>query len=120
MTRTRLLSPYSAVSSDSTLLCRAIQPSTRYAPLWTPPRLIWRAALRGAAAVLPTEGSRRIVVLTDAVETTGNARAAARELADQGIAVDVVQLDTGRASDALVTRIDAPVVVRAGRQFRSR
>ncbi len=71
-------------------------------------------ALRGAAAVLPTEGSRRIVVLTDAVETTGNARTAARELADQGIAVDVIQLDTGRASDALVTRIDAPVVVRAG------
>jgi uncharacterized membrane protein len=28
--------------------------------------------------------------------------------------VDVVQLDTGRASDALVTRIDAPVVVREG------
>ncbi|MDH3540238.1 MAG: VWA domain-containing protein, partial [Acidimicrobiia bacterium] len=72
------------------------------------------AALRGAAAVLPTEGSRRIVVLTDAVETTGNARAAASELADQGIAVDVIQLDTGRASDALITRIDAPVVVREG------
>ncbi|NND01265.1 MAG: VWA domain-containing protein [Acidimicrobiia bacterium] len=71
-------------------------------------------AMRGAAAVLPTEGSRRIVVLTDAVETTGNARAAARDFADQGIAVDVIQLDTGRASDALVTRIDAPVVVRAG------
>jgi Mg-chelatase subunit ChlD len=72
------------------------------------------AALRGSAAVLPTEGSRRIVVLTDAVETTGNARAAARELADQGIAVDVIELDTGRASDALVTRVDAPVVVREG------
>jgi len=72
------------------------------------------AALRGAAAVLPTEGSRRIVVLTDTVETTGNARAAATELADQGIAVDVLQLDTGRASDALVTRVDAPVVVREG------
>jgi len=71
-------------------------------------------ALRGAAAVLPTEGSRRIVVLTDAVETTGNARVAAQELADQGIAVDVIELDTGRASDALVTRVDAPVVVREG------
>jgi len=72
------------------------------------------AALQGAAAVLPTEGSRRIVVLTDGVETTGNARAAAAALADDGIAVDIVQLDTGRASDALVTRIDAPVVVREG------
>ena len=74
------------------------------------------SALRGAAAVMPTEGSRRIVVLTDAVETTGNSRAAAKELADQGIAVDVIELDTGRASDALVTRVDAPVVVRQGEQ----
>lgn len=72
------------------------------------------AALRGAAAVLPTEGSRRIIALTDGVETAGNARAAAAELADQGIAVDIVQLDTGRASDALVSRVDAPVVVREG------
>ncbi len=72
------------------------------------------AALHGAAAVLPTEGSRRIVVLTDAVETTGNARAAAAALADDGLAVDVVQLDTGRASDALVTGIDAPILVREG------
>jgi Mg-chelatase subunit ChlD len=72
------------------------------------------AALQGAAAVLPTEGSRRIVVLTDGVETAGNARAAASVLGDDGIAVDIVGLDTGRASDALVTRIDAPVVVREG------
>ncbi len=72
------------------------------------------AALHGAAAVLPTEGSRRIVVLTDGVETTGNARAAAAAVADEGVAVDIVRLDTGRASDALVTRVDAPVVVREG------
>lgn len=72
------------------------------------------AALNGAAAVLPTEGSRRIVVLTDGVETTGNARAAAAALADEGVAVDILRLDTGRESDALVTRIDAPVVVREG------
>ncbi len=72
------------------------------------------AALRGAAAVLPTEGSRRIVVVTDAVETEGDARAAARELADAGIAVDVVILETGRSNDALVTRVDAPVTARRG------
>ncbi|MBT8211892.1 MAG: VWA domain-containing protein, partial [Acidimicrobiia bacterium] len=71
-------------------------------------------ALRASAAVLPTEGSRRIVVLTDAVETSGNARTAARELAEAGIAVDVITLDTGRSADALVTRVDAPVTAREG------
>ncbi len=70
-------------------------------------------ALRGAAAVMPTEGSRRIVVMTDAVETVGDARSAIAGLADLGIAVDVIQLDTGRSSDALVTRVDAPVTARA-------
>jgi Mg-chelatase subunit ChlD len=72
------------------------------------------SALRSAAAVLPTEGSRRIVVLTDAVETVGSARSAAQELADSGIAVDVITLATGRASDALVQRVDAPVTAREG------
>ena len=72
------------------------------------------SALRGAAVVLPTEGSRRIVVLTDAVETAGDARAAVRELVDLGIAVDVIEVDTGRSSDALITRVDAPVTAREG------
>ena len=72
------------------------------------------AALRGGAAILPTEGSRRIVVLTDAVETSGNARAAAAELAEAGVSVDVVVLDTGRTSDALVTAVDAPTTARVG------
>ena len=71
-------------------------------------------ALRGAAAVLPTEGSRRIVVLTDAVETSGNARLSAQELADEGIAVDVIVLATGRSADALIQRVDAPVTARVG------
>jgi Mg-chelatase subunit ChlD len=72
------------------------------------------SAMRAGAAVLPTEGSRRIVVLTDAVETVGSARATARELADAGIAVDVITLQTGRASDALIQRVDAPVTAREG------
>ncbi len=71
-------------------------------------------ALRTAAAVLPTEGSRRIVVLSDAVETQGDARTAARELAESGIAVDVVPTSSGRAADALVERVELPATVRAG------
>ncbi len=71
-------------------------------------------ALRGAAAVLPSEGSRRIVVITDAVETAGDARTSARELSRQGIAVDVVVLQTSQGSDALIESVGAPAVVREG------
>jgi uncharacterized membrane protein len=71
-------------------------------------------ALRAGAALLPTEGSRRIVVLSDLVETTGDARAAARELEELGIAVDVVPLETARSADALVESVRLPAAVREG------
>lgn len=71
-------------------------------------------ALRAAAAVMPTEGSRRIVVVTDGVETVGSARSAIAELSEAGVAVDVVTVESGRASDALVEAIDAPATVREG------
>jgi Mg-chelatase subunit ChlD len=73
-------------------------------------------ALRSAASLLPSEGSRRVVVLTDLVETTGDARRAAIELADQGITVDVVALDTLRSADALVDTVSLPAVSRKGDQ----
>lgn len=89
-------------------------PSTSIGSVIDPTTTDLAGALRAGAAVLPTEGSRRIVVLTDAVETTGDARAAARELADAGVAVDVITLTTGRSSDALIAGVDAPVTSREG------
>lgn len=71
-------------------------------------------ALRATAAVLPTEGSRRIVVLTDGVETVGSARSVIGELADAGIAVDTVVLEGGLSSDAQIASVDAPVTARRG------
>ncbi len=72
------------------------------------------AALRATAAVLPTEGSRRVVILTDGVETVGSARVVAGELADAGIAIDTVVLEGGLASDAQVASVEAPVTARRG------
>ncbi|MDH3499360.1 MAG: VWA domain-containing protein [Acidimicrobiia bacterium] len=71
-------------------------------------------ALRSGAALLPTSGSRRIVVLTDVVPTTGDPRPVVQELADRGIAVDVVTLETGRGPDALVESVRVPPVARIG------
>lgn len=71
-------------------------------------------ALRSAASLLPSEGSRRVVVLTDLVETTGDAREAAAELAEEGIAVDVIALDSTRTADALVESVRLPAAARRG------
>lgn len=77
-------------------------------------------ALAATASVLPSEGSRRIVVLSDLVETSGDARAAARELERAGIAVDIVQLPGSRPPDAIVEAIRLPATVRTGETVTAR
>jgi len=72
------------------------------------------SALDAIAALMPSEGSRRVVLLTDLVPTTGDARAAARRLAEAGIALDIVELDASRSADALVESVQLPAVVREG------
>ncbi|HEY3428412.1 MAG TPA: VWA domain-containing protein, partial [Acidimicrobiia bacterium] len=71
-------------------------------------------ALDSVGSLLPTEGSRRVVVLTDLVPTTGDARAAARRLAEQGVAIDVVELASSRSPDALTESVLLPAAVREG------
>ncbi len=76
-------------------------------------------ALRSAAVLLPTEGSRRIVLFTDGVETEGDARAAAADLAEQGIAVDVVPSVTGRGPDAVAEGVRVPSTARVGENIQA-
>ncbi len=71
-------------------------------------------ALRSAGSLLPSEGSRRIVILSDLVETSGDARIAARELESDGVAVDVIPLETARSADVLVESVRLPTTVRTG------
>lgn len=71
-------------------------------------------ALRGAAALMPSEGSRRIIVLTDLVATGADPREVVTQLEEAGIAVDVVSLDPGRAADGLVESVRLPSSVRQG------
>ena len=54
-----------------------------------------------------------MVVLTDSVPTVGDARLVARELAERDIAIDVVEVETGRG-DVLVEGIDLPPSAREG------
>jgi Ca-activated chloride channel family protein len=71
-------------------------------------------ALETSASLMPSEGSRRIVLITDLVPTTGDVRPAVRRLADQGVAVDVVELAAARSADALVESVILPAAAREG------
>lgn len=74
-------------------------------------------ALRLASALLPEGARRRIVVLSDGRENSGDARAEAARLRRLGIRVDSVVL-TGRPDDgAAVTGVKAPSRVRVGEEF---
>lgn len=71
-------------------------------------------ALTALGAVLPTEGSRRIVLITDGTDTAGNAREASAILGEDGIAVDVVQLAAGSRFDVLIRSVRARPTARVG------
>ncbi len=71
-------------------------------------------ALRTAAALFPPDASRRIVLISDGVETQGDALAAAEELgrglgaAPGPIPIDVAPLSYAATAEVLVERVDAP------------
>lgn len=71
-------------------------------------------ALVAAGSLLPTEGSRRVVVLTDAVPTSRGVEAAAEGLADDGVAVDMVVLDSAQSADLIVETVRVPSAARVG------
>ena len=74
-------------------------------------------ALRLASALLPEGARRRIVVLSDGRENSGDARTEAARLRRLGIRVDTVAL-AGRPGDgAAVTGVKAPSRVRVGEEF---
>ena len=72
------------------------------------------AALRAAGALLPTAGSRRVVLISDLADTGGEVREAAQELAERGVAVDVVVLESSLGADVLVDAVELPGLVREG------
>ncbi len=72
------------------------------------------SALTVASSLLPSEGSRRVVVLTDAVPTSSGLAAAAERLAGEGIAVDFVVFDAARSADVMVETVRVPSTARVG------
>jgi len=65
-------------------------------------------ALQMAAALLPADTRKRMVLLTDAAENVGDALKSSRALALQDIVIDGVYFDTTPSAEVQVTSLDVP------------
>lgn len=70
------------------------------------------SGIRAARATLPPGGDRRILLLTDGQQTSGDAAAEARAAGAAGVAIDVAAIDS--RAPGFVDRFDAPVSSHAG------
>jgi uncharacterized membrane protein len=78
------------------------------------------SALKLAQASFPEGTSKRVVVITDGVETIGQAKIVAQAMADNGIGIDVVPIDLLAKSEVLVEKVDIPNNLRQGQPFETR
>ena len=74
-------------------------------------------ALRLGAALLPEGTRRRVVVLSDGRQNSGDASGEAARLRGQGIAVDTVALGSSSGNDSAILGIKSPNRVRSGEEF---
>jgi uncharacterized membrane protein len=72
------------------------------------------AAIRRALADLPAEHAGRIVVVSDGVETDGDALAAAASAASRGVVVDVVPIEREPSPEIAVERVRIPETANPG------
>ncbi|HEY6542160.1 MAG TPA: glutamine amidotransferase, partial [Ktedonobacteraceae bacterium] len=75
------------------------------------------AGLRLAAAILPNDSERRIVLLSDGQQNLEDALPEAQLLRQQGIRVDVVPLPEFTSAEARVDGLDAPNSLRVNEHF---
>lgn len=74
-------------------------------------------ALRLGQGAVGSDRQRRVVVITDGRQTTGDLEVAAEEMAAAGVGLDVVTVGGADAADVLVDRVDGPSEVRRGEAY---
>jgi uncharacterized membrane protein len=75
------------------------------------------AGLRLAAAILPTDSERRIVLLTDGQQNLGDALQEAQLLQQEGIRLDVMPLPAFNGQEARIDQLSAPTELRTNERF---
>jgi uncharacterized membrane protein len=74
-------------------------------------------AIRLGMAMFPSDVAKRIVLLSDGVETTGNAEEAARLAAVMGVQIDVYPLQREAGPEIIIGAVKAPSTVNEGEIF---
>lgn len=75
------------------------------------------SAVRLALAMFPSDAARRIVVISDGIQTLGDAETAARLAASAEVEISYFPLTSPETPDVRVARFDAPAAVPEGQQF---
>lgn len=78
------------------------------------------AALKLAQAAFPEDTAKRVVIISDGVETLGQAGSVAKAMSESGIGIDVVPVDLLARSEILVEKVDLPNNIRQGQPFQTR
>ncbi len=78
------------------------------------------AALKLAQATFPEDCAKRVVVVTDGLETLGNAAPMVKALGDSGIGVDIVPIKLDSTTEVLVEKVDLPTNIRQGQPIEAR
>ena len=78
------------------------------------------SALKLAQASFPEDSAKRVVIITDGIETIGSAQAVAKSMSEAGIGIDVVPINLAAKSEILVEKVDLPTNIRQGQPFESR
>ncbi len=77
-------------------------------------------ALKRAQAAFPEDSAKRVVIVTDGNENSGNARAMAKKLAGDGVGIDVVPIMLESRAEVAVEKVVLPADVRKGQTFETR
>jgi uncharacterized membrane protein len=75
------------------------------------------AGLRLAAAILPSDSQRRIVLLSDGQQNLGDALQEAQLLQQEGIRLDIVPLPGYQGAEARIDGLEAPALLRTNERF---
>src|SRR5438067_6018703 len=75
------------------------------------------AGLRLAAAILPTDSQRRIVLLSDGQQNLGDALQEAQLVQQEGIRLDVVPLPTSKSAEARIDGLRSPTELHTNERF---
>src|SRR5207237_5119380 len=75
------------------------------------------AGLRLAAAILPTDSLRRIVLLSDGQQNIGDALQEAQLLQQEGIRLDIVPLPSSHSAEARIDGLQATTELHTNEHF---